>query len=66
LGPESFFAAAAPAGTAHIAGFADTAIVEVADIPSSQGQNFHHLPDVSAALLLAAALHIRRPAANVG
>jgi hypothetical protein len=38
LGLESCFAAAAPAGTAHIAGLAGTAAAEVADIPSSQGR----------------------------
>jgi hypothetical protein len=48
LGPESCFAAA-PAGLAsiaHTAGLADDAAAEVADILSSQGQNFHHLLDV--------------------
>jgi hypothetical protein len=55
LGSESCFAAAAPAGTAHIVGLAGTVAAEVADIPSSQGRNFHHLSDVSAGLLLAAA-----------
>jgi hypothetical protein len=53
LGPESCSAAvAAPAGTAHTVGLDGTVAAEVADIPSSQGQNSHHLPDVSAGLLL--------------
>jgi hypothetical protein len=57
LGPESCFAAtpAGLAGIAHTAGSADVVAAEVASILSSQGQNFHHLPDVSAGLLLDAA-----------
>jgi hypothetical protein len=66
LGPESFFAAAALAGIAHTAGLAGTIAAAVVDIPSSQGRNFHHLPDVFADQLLAATPHSGCPAADVG
>jgi hypothetical protein len=43
------------AGIAHIAGSADAVVAEVAGILSTQGQNSHHLLDVSACLRLDAA-----------